>query len=42
MIDYNEWKTETSRMHKYGESKTTRIVMAKECRVISCPGLSIF
>jgi len=23
-----EWKTETPRMHRYGETKTTRILMA--------------
>jgi len=28
VIDCNELKTETPRMRKYGESKTTRIMMA--------------
>jgi len=28
VIDCNEWKTETPRINKYGETKTTRIKMA--------------
>ena len=39
MIDCNEWKTETPRMHKYVESKVTRIMMATACHVTSSSGL---
>jgi len=33
---------ETARMHKYGESKTTRIMMATVPHVTSCLGLRKF
>ena len=42
MIDCNEWRTETARMRKYGESKTTRIMMATVPHVTSCLGLRKF
>ena len=42
MIDCNEWRTETARMRKYGESKTTRIMMATVPHVISGLGLRKF
>jgi len=35
VIDCSEWKTETPRMRKYGESKTTRIMMATVPHVTS-------
>jgi len=33
---------ETPRMHKYGESKTTRIIMATVPYITSCSGLRKF
>jgi hypothetical protein len=43
VIDFNEWKTEkTPRMHKYGESKTTGIMMAAVRHVTSGSGLRKF
>jgi len=33
---------ETPRMHKYGESKTTQIMMVTVCHVTSCSGLRKF
>jgi len=41
VIDCNEWKTETPRMCKYGESKTTRIMMASVPHVTSGSRLKI-
>jgi len=42
VIDCSEWKTETPRMRKYGESKTTRIMMASVPHVTSGSGLRKF
>jgi len=42
VIDCNEWKTETPRMQKYGESKTTRIMMATVRHVTFSSGLRKF
>ena len=42
MIYCNEWKTETPRMRKYGESKTTQIMMATEPHITSGSGLRKF
>ena len=42
MINCNEWKTETPGMRKYGESKTTRIMMATVPHVTSGSGLRKF
>jgi len=42
VIDCNEWKIEMSRMHKYGESETTRIVTATVHHVTSSSGLIKF
>jgi hypothetical protein len=41
-IDCNEWKTETSRMHKYEEIKTTQIMMSTECHATSSSGIRKF
>jgi hypothetical protein len=38
----NEWKTETQQMHKYGESKTTQIMMATVCHITSAAGRTTF
>jgi len=43
VIDCNEWKTEkTPRMHKYGESKMIRIMMATVPHVTPGSGLRKF
>jgi len=42
VIDCNEWRTETARMRKYGESETTRIMMATIPHVTSRLGLNKF
>jgi len=42
VINCNEWKTETPRLHKYEEIKTTQIIMATERHVTSSSGLRKF
>jgi len=42
VIDCNDWKTETPQMHKYGESKMTRIMMVTVRHVTSSTGLRKF
>jgi hypothetical protein len=42
VIVRNEWKTEMQQMHKYGESKTTQIMMAIVCHITSGAGRTIF
>jgi len=42
VIDCNEWKIGTPRMRKYGESKTTQIMMTAVPHVTSGSGLRKF
>jgi len=42
VIDCNEWKTETPQMHQYGESKTTRLIIANAPHVTSGLGFRKF
>jgi len=42
VIDCNEWKRETPRMRKYGESKTSRIMMTTVRRLTSSSGIRKF
>jgi len=42
VIVRNEWKTETQQVHKYGESKTTHIMMATVRHITSGAGRTIF
>jgi hypothetical protein len=42
VVNCNDGRTEIPRMHKYGESKMTRIMMPTVCHVTSSSGVRKF